>query len=50
MLPQARPLPGHPMTAKQTAPRAQRGVGARTAFNRQALIDFDLEPVGGDGE
>ena len=37
------------MTAKQTAPRAQRG-GARTAFNRQALIDFDLEPVGGDGE
>lgn len=27
------------MTAKQTAPRAQRGGRARTAFNRQALID-----------
>ena len=34
------------MTAKQTAPRAQRG-GARTAFNRQALIDQLTRSDGG---
>lgn len=35
------------MTAKQTATRAQRGRGARTAFNRQVLIDQLTRSDGG---
>lgn len=35
------------MTAKQTAPRTQRGGKARTAFNRQALIDQLTRSDGG---
>ncbi|MCF3628169.1 hypothetical protein RJ527_08840 [Thalassospiraceae bacterium LMO-SO8] len=35
------------MTTKQIAPRAQRGGGAHTAFNRQALIDQLTRSDGG---